>query len=298
MILDQTVCFGLSKFLLTIKSYRTQNYQEVMFFKEGYDHWRQKELKNQYKKDFDLSLLRNKDILDFGCGTGGLAFFSTKVGAKTVIGIDLDEAAINAANTQKKQIAYGEEITFKVSKNEKKIDLADGSVDVILCFDVLEHVMLVDSILSEWLRVLRTKGRILIWWSPWWGPFGHHIESLVPIPWAHVLFPEATLIKTAARIYDMDSFVPRIWDIDIESGEKKPNKWKELHELPNVNKVSIKEFEQKLAEKKQIGDILDVKGRYQGFQGSWLSRMTNVFLSVPALREFFVSYVTYEIIKG
>lgn len=298
MMIGESVCFVLSKFLFSIKSFSTQNYQDSMFSNEGYDLWRSRELENQYQKNFDISLLQNKDIVDFGCGTGELAFFCNKAGAKKIIGIDLNEDRINAAKTKKKQLAYGDEITFIVSSNENRIDLADDCVDTILCFDVLEHIMQVDSILNEWFRILRAKGRILIWWSSWWGPFGPHIESLVPIPWAHVFFPETTLIKTAARIYEMDSFVPRIWDIDTKSGLKKPNKWKELHELPDVNKMSVKEFERRLTEKKQKGDILDVKARYQGFQGSRLSRMTNVFLSVPALREFFLSYVTYEIIKA
>lgn len=298
MKLAESICFALSKFLFDTKSFRTQNYQDSMFSEKGYDEWRSRELEIQYQENFNPLFLQNKDILDFGCGRGGLAFFCKKAGARKIIGIDLNEAVINAAVAKKEQLAYGEEIAFIVSNNEKRIDLSDECVDIILCFDVLEHVMQVDSILDEWVRILRSKGRILIWWSSWWGPFGPHIESLVPIPWAHILFSEKTLIKTAARIYDTESFVPRIWDINSKSGQKKPNKWKELQVLPDVNKMSVKQFERKLTEKKQKGEILDVKARHHGFQGSRLSRLTNVFLSLPALREFFLSYVTYEIIKA
>jgi ubiquinone/menaquinone biosynthesis C-methylase UbiE len=213
-----------------------------------------------------------------------------------VTGIDLIDERIELAERNKLLGGHDDSISFKTG-NTDRIDLPDGSVDVVLCFDVLEHVMDVESAIDEWLRVLRPGGVVLIWWSPWYGPFGHHIESLVPIPWGHVIFSERTLLKTAARIYELDSFQPRIWDVDERTGKKKENKWKSMQHLPDVNKLSIGEFEAKLSSRKERGLISLAQGSYRGFSGSTLSRMTNVLLKFSFLKEFFTSYVTYQIRK-
>jgi len=57
-------------------------------------------------------------------------------------------------------------------------------VDTLLAFDCLEHVMSPLPILQDWYRVLRPGGRCLIEWFPYKGPWGPHMESLIPIPWA------------------------------------------------------------------------------------------------------------------
>ena len=41
--------------------------------------------------------LRDKVIIDFGCGSGILAIAALKLGAKRVIGIDIDPQAITAS---------------------------------------------------------------------------------------------------------------------------------------------------------------------------------------------------------
>ena len=82
-----------------------------------------------------------------------------------------------------------------------------------------------ESILRDWFRVLRPNGRCLIEWFPFKGPGGPHMESLIPIPWAHVIFGERAMFRAAEMIYDLPEFVPRHWDLD-ERGKKKPNKWR------------------------------------------------------------------------
>jgi SAM-dependent methyltransferase len=167
-------------------------------------------------------------------------------------------------------------------------------VDVILCFDVLEHVMHVQPILNEWYRVLRRKGQVLIWWVPWLNPVGHHIESLVPIPWAHVFFSEPALVGTAAKVYDSPTFKPRLWDIDPQTGMKKTNKWKALQELPGVNRLTIGQFERLVgATNFQIKQF-----RLTGFRGSAFSRFSNPLLKSKRFREYFCANLDCRLYKA
>ncbi len=55
--------------------------------------------------------IKNKKIVDLGCGTGSLSIGSALLGAKKVIGIDIDKEAIKVAkkNSQK----FGLDITWK-----------------------------------------------------------------------------------------------------------------------------------------------------------------------------------------
>ncbi|MDD5390739.1 MAG: class I SAM-dependent methyltransferase [Gallionellaceae bacterium] len=256
----------------------------------NYQNWRTSELVGQFTKNFDDQALTGKDVLDFGCGEGDLSFYVANLPVKSITGIDVDHDRVRSATARAEQLPLAMKPRFIPASNFHSIDMADASVDVLLCFDVLEHIMDYPSIIQDWKRVLRPGGEVMIWWMPWFHPYGHHIESLVPLPWAHVFFSDRTLIKTCARIYDLPEFKPRVWDID-EAGRKKPNKWLAMTELPEVNRLSMAEFEA-LCDK--VG-LRVMERRIRGFGGGALARFTHLFTRIPGLREFFSSSVVYRL---
>jgi SAM-dependent methyltransferase len=265
---------------------------QATFDPVAYRQWRDQELRQQFMGFFSAEDVRGRDVLDFGCGEGGLAFMVAKLGPKTLVGMDLAESLIKSANAQIPFADLPIKPRFLVAQDPARVELETSSIDVILCFDVLEHVMQPSTIVREWMRVLRPGGKVLIWWVPWWNPWGPHIESLVPIPWAHVVCDDADLIGVCARIYDMPQFRPRIWDLD-EQGRKKPNKWRTMEELPGVNRLTIREFES-LCE----ANGLAIESRVaKGFGSSGLARLTHPLLKVPVLRDYFTSCVAYKITK-
>ena len=85
-----------------------------------------------------------------------------------------------------------------VEGNAEGIPVPDRSADTLLAFDCLEHVMEPEAILQEWHRVLRPGGKVLIEWFPFAGPYGPHMEALVPIPWAHILFGQRAMFEAQA----------------------------------------------------------------------------------------------------
>lgn len=80
--------------------------------------------------------IRDKTVLDAGCGTGIGAIGFKMLGAKKVTGIDFSQGALNTA----KSLAQGLnlDITFKQC-DLLKLDLGQESFDIIYSFGVLHH---------------------------------------------------------------------------------------------------------------------------------------------------------------
>jgi SAM-dependent methyltransferase len=289
-----TLCFALSRRMVLDRKTGAAGENPATFSRTAYQEWRAAELRGQFMTHFDPADLRGRDILDFGCGEGDLSFLVAAMGVGSVTGIDLSEPLIQSATARAATLTgLAARPRFFTASNPKTIDLPEASIDVILCFDVLEHIMDYEDILNEWRRLLRPAGRVFIWWVPWLHPYGHHIESLVPIPWAHVIFPERVLIETCARIYDLPEFKPRVWDLDGNGG-KKPNKWRALDRLPGLNRLTIARFE---ALCRESGLRIEERAAV-GFGGSSLARLTRALTRIPRLRELFCSQVIYKLRRG
>jgi SAM-dependent methyltransferase len=176
------------------------------------------------------------------------------------------------------------------------LPVPDASFDTLLAFDCLEHVMSPEAILKDWHRVLRPGGRCLIEWFPYKGPWGPHMEALIPIPWAHVVFGENAMMRTAEAIYDLPEFVPRHWDLD-ENGVKKPNKWRNWSsflEQNYINKLDIPTFQRFAV---NAGFKIDRFERHS-FGGSAARKIAgNTLMNLPGIGEYFVSYVVIELIR-
>lgn len=80
--------------------------------------------------------VENKDILDIGCGIGAGTHYLAKQGAKSVLGIDYSQKAINYA---KKHFTH-RNLTFK-KMNALDMKLALNSFNVIISFEVIEHLV-------------------------------------------------------------------------------------------------------------------------------------------------------------
>jgi len=288
-----SLCLNLSKKMVLDRRPGEAGANPATFDADGYHRWRVKELRKQFTDHFAAAELAGRDILDFGCGSGALSMLAIEAGAGSVTGIDLSAELIEQAKDICLRRNLDKQPGFLVASDPKRIELRDDSIDIILCFDVLEHIIDYREIIPEWRRVLRANGRVFIWWVPWLNPYGHHLESLVPLPWAHVFFSDRVLIDTCARIYDLPEFKPRIWDLDGE-GKKKPNKWRELDRLPDLNRLTISRFEEicgRVGLKCERRDIF-------GFGGSRVARLTRGLTHFPVLREFFCSRVIYSLRKN
>jgi len=292
MRIDEWLLFQISRKLLN----RQHSKQSVDVARtiddQAYLKWRESELEKQLEGNFPYETLRGKDVLDFGCGQGALAFRIATLGAKSVLGIDLAADQVQTAQEcASRDNTKG--VSFRIGSDPKTVDCDDNSFDVICCFDVVEHIMSPLEVAQEWHRVLRPGGQVWCWWLPWRHPYGHHLTSLLPLPWVHLIWPEKTLISVVARIYDDPCFIPRKWNRDPETGEKLPNKWKAKGSLSSwLNKLTITSFTQICRAAR-----LQCRVKGHGFGSSGVKRTVSCLAHAPLLGEFFTSYYTAVLTK-
>lgn len=109
-----------------------------------------------------LSLLRgirDKKVLDIGCGTGTISLFlATK--NNDIVGLDISEKAIKIAIENAKHLGLENRVKFIVCDypNEK----IDGTFDLILLNDVLEHIPCQSKALQTTIRLLKRNGIIFL----------------------------------------------------------------------------------------------------------------------------------------
>ena len=98
-----------------------------------------------------------KSVLDLGCGGGFMSEALASRGAN-VIGIDPAEKAIAIA--QRHAASQKLSIRYLLGTGEN-LPVLDGSMDYVICVDVLEHVFDLDRVIGEASRVLRPGGTFL-----------------------------------------------------------------------------------------------------------------------------------------
>lgn len=95
-------------------------------------------------------------ILDAACGTGYGARALIDHGAKSVSGFDLSDEAIATAS----RLNIPGDVTFAIG-DVAHLPVQDGSVDLYLSFETIEHLPDDDAYLAEARRVLKPDGRLI-----------------------------------------------------------------------------------------------------------------------------------------
>jgi SAM-dependent methyltransferase len=130
--------------------------------------------------------LRDKDVIDFGCGIGTEAIEMAKRGARTVTGVDIRETVLIQAGQAAESAGVSDRCHFTSEPHAK--------ADVIVSLDSFEHFADPGQVLSAMRHLIQDEGEALIAFGPpWLHPFGGHLFSV--FPWAHLLFTEDALIR-------------------------------------------------------------------------------------------------------
>jgi SAM-dependent methyltransferase len=103
-------------------------------------------------------LAAGRRVLDAGCGTGyGTAILAQpEIGATAVTGIDVAPVAIESTRAR---VPASVEL---VETDIHRLPFADGSFDLVVCFEVIEHVTEQESVLDELRRVLADDGLLVV----------------------------------------------------------------------------------------------------------------------------------------
>lgn len=106
-----------------------------------------------------LSLVPGLTTLEFGAGTGWLSRFFTQLGCKAIL-LDVSATALKIARElyQRMPVIGDQPAPEFLVYDGHRIELADASVDRIVCFDAFHHSANPDAVLREFARLLKPGG--------------------------------------------------------------------------------------------------------------------------------------------
>jgi len=135
--------------------------------------------------------VRDKRVIDFGCGDGAEALDLVRSGASHVTGIDIRQDLLDAATLRARNEGLGNRCSFGMVATEQ--------ADAIVTIDSFEHFADPAAVLRTMYDLLVPGGFVAASFGPTWlHPLGGHLFSV--IPWAHLIFSETALLRWRADI--------------------------------------------------------------------------------------------------
>ena len=152
------------------------------------------------------ALSQGRKIVDFGCGDGAATLGIASHVAAQVIGVDLAKSFNELPRLAERNLgarAVPGNLSFEQNHLGQPLPFADNSIDLVYSWSVLEHVADVDEVLREFSRVIRARGYLFIQIDPLFhSPYGSHLQRLIDVPWAHLLYDEPEFIRLALNATD------------------------------------------------------------------------------------------------
>jgi len=196
---------------------------EVLKNRKAYFNWRLERIKNIEKRFPEIFDVKNKKVLDVGCGPEApLAYYLSKIKKAKVYAGEINSVTINSAKRFAKNV--------KISKfYAEKIPFKDNEFDIVYLFDILEHVNDPTLAIKEAKRVVKKGGLIFLDFSPYYAyPTGHHLYSL-GFPFGFLPFQlipknivKWIIFNSKVKIKDSPKFI--------------------FNQFATLNKLSIKKF--------------------------------------------------------
>lgn len=194
-----------------------------------------------FRKLFPDIDLRDKSVLEVGCGLGGRSAYYLDESVKFLTGIEIDENYAQMAHQYLTEAGLLPDKSFRIIVGDAaQMPLESDSVDVVLCTNTLEHVDRPREVLQECARVIAPGGLVVLHFPPYFSPWGAHVSRWLALPWCQALVKEQTLINAIIRLErkirfnEKASFVR----LDLEG----------LERLPHVNHITVADFDRYLKE--------------------------------------------------
>lgn len=107
--------------------------------------------------DFAKTFTKGKKVLDVACGSGYGTDILCRESGLPAIGLDIDAGAVEWANNY-----YGRENLRYIKIENDNWPIEDGSIDLVVSFETIEHCREPENFLKEISRVLSRDGQLLI----------------------------------------------------------------------------------------------------------------------------------------
>ena len=87
-----------------------------------------------------LGIDESSDVLEVASGSGGPALFMVRETGCRVVGVDLHDAAVDAANAAAAEQGLSDRARFLRGDAREPLPVDDGSFDALLCIDSINHM--------------------------------------------------------------------------------------------------------------------------------------------------------------
>jgi SAM-dependent methyltransferase len=147
--------------------------------------------------------LAGRRVLDLGCGYGGrTVYYAKDCGAAEVVGIEISATMVDRGERFAASMNVAN-VTFDVGAGEA-LPYAEQTFDIVIAFDVLEHVRDPRLVLGEIARVLRPGGSGWLVFPTYLGARASHLDYLTQIPLLHRVFDPDTIIDVVNEFLRAD----------------------------------------------------------------------------------------------
>jgi 2-polyprenyl-3-methyl-5-hydroxy-6-metoxy-1,4-benzoquinol methylase len=143
--------------------------------------------------------VKGKSVLDIGCGNGNVCLEAARRGARRVVGTDMQPLNWARENLRTRYAEFADRIEL-VSTDGSLRELGEQQFDVLISKDSFEHYEDPEGLVSAMEQLLALNGVFAIGFGPLWkAPTGGHIDFMTKVPWAHLIFPERTIMAERRR---------------------------------------------------------------------------------------------------
>lgn len=182
--------------------------------------------------------LIGKEVLELSCGHGGVTCYLASLGAKCVVGIDINTD--NFSHGLELAREFQNNLPIKLIEMDcMNLTFEDESFDVVYADNAFEHYDDPERVMREAFRVLRRGGYLLVpTFSSIRSKYGLHLKQGLKLPWANLFFSEKTIIGAMQR---QARKRPEL--LDWYSGLRgRPNYVRDLRKHKDLNDITHKKF--------------------------------------------------------
>ncbi len=126
--------------------------------------WEKLRTFEKHRHDVCLELLpaSSKKLLDVGCNGGVVIIKALQNIRGKAYGIDISNRAVKLAKINIQKSGFGTRASFKKADIDEKIPFPRHSFDAVICIAVLEHVFDPLFVMSEFKRVIKPRGTLIV----------------------------------------------------------------------------------------------------------------------------------------
>jgi|SaaInlStandDraft_4_1057021.scaffolds.fasta_scaffold60177_1 2-polyprenyl-3-methyl-5-hydroxy-6-metoxy-1,4-benzoquinol methylase len=185
-----------------------------------------------------------KDVLEIGCGHGGITCYLSAAGAKSVCGIDINEENLKYSDAIMQEV-------FKESvenvKKRTKFEIIDASntqkkgesFDIVFALNSFEHFDDPSAVMKESYRLLKKDGKMIVHpFSSIYSRYGAHIKYGVTIPWVNLFFTDKVIIRALLRAAKDDDNIYQIYPGLLNN----PKTIRDIRKYKDLNDITFVKF--------------------------------------------------------